>query len=81
VLGTWDRLHAALPFGRGVFLWGEPIEIAADLEADDVERARAMVERRMNELALAADNRVGHGLGAPVATATVAPELAGGERR
>ena len=25
VLRTWDRFHLALPFGRGMFLWGEPI--------------------------------------------------------
>ncbi len=34
VLATWDRFHLALPFGRGVYLWGEPIEIAADLDDD-----------------------------------------------
>src|SRR5579864_3960015 len=32
VLHSWDRFHLALPFGRGVFLWGEPIEIARDLD-------------------------------------------------
>ncbi len=32
IAATWDRFHVALPFGRGVFLWGEPIEIAADLD-------------------------------------------------
>ena len=45
VLGTWDRFHLALPFGRGAFLWGEPIEIG---DHDDPERARVLVEERMN---------------------------------
>jgi len=61
VLRTWDRFHFALPFGRGVFLWGEPIEIAPDLDADGLERARLLVETRLNEMAGEADRRVGHG--------------------
>ena len=44
VLATWDRFHLALPFGRGVYLWGEPIEIAADLDDAGLERARRLVE-------------------------------------
>jgi lysophospholipid acyltransferase (LPLAT)-like uncharacterized protein len=60
VLGTWDRLHAALPFGRGVFIWGEPIEVPAELDEAGTEAARALIERRMNEMMLAADTRVGH---------------------
>ena len=59
VLRTWDRFHLALPLGRGVFLWGEPIKIAADLDPDGVEQARLLVEYRMNELAAEADRRVG----------------------
>jgi lysophospholipid acyltransferase (LPLAT)-like uncharacterized protein len=61
VLRTWDRFQLALPFGRGVFLWGEPIEIAAELDPAGLERARLLVERRMNEMAREADRRVGHG--------------------
>ena len=60
VLRTWDRFHLALPFGRGVFLWGEPIEIAADLDETGIEESRLLVECRMNELANEADRRVGH---------------------
>jgi lysophospholipid acyltransferase (LPLAT)-like uncharacterized protein len=61
VLRTWDRFHLALPFGRGVFLWGDPIEISAELDADGVEQARRRVETRMNEIAAEADRRVGLG--------------------
>jgi lysophospholipid acyltransferase (LPLAT)-like uncharacterized protein len=61
VLRSWDRFHLALPFGRGVFLWGEPIEIAADLDPAGLERARLLVESRMNEMAREGDCRVGHG--------------------
>lgn len=58
VLNTRDRFYLALPFGRGIYLWGEPIEIAADLDDDGLERARRLVESRMNELADEADRRV-----------------------
>jgi lysophospholipid acyltransferase (LPLAT)-like uncharacterized protein len=60
VLNSWDRFHLALPFGRGVFVWGEPIEIASDLDGAGIEQARLLVERRMNEMARDADRRVGH---------------------
>ena len=42
IAATWDRFHLALPFGRGVFLWGEPIEIAAELDDAGIERARPL---------------------------------------
>src|SRR5271170_1810557 len=61
VLPSWDRFHLALPFGRGVFLWGEPIEIAPDLDPAGLEGARLLVESRMNAMAHEADRRVGHG--------------------
>lgn len=67
VLRTWDRFHLALPFGRGVFLWGEPIEIAADLDLAAHECARLLVETRMNEMAAEADRRLGHGPAANLA--------------
>jgi len=67
VLATWDRFCFALPFGRGVYIWGEPIEVAGALGADGLARMRRLVETRMNEMTLEADRRVGHL--SPVATA------------
>ena len=60
VLRTWDRFRLALPFGRGVFVWGEPIKIGSALDREGVEQARRLVESRMNEMAREADRRVGH---------------------
>ncbi len=60
IAATWDRFHIALPFGRGVFLWGEPIEIAPDLDEAGAEDARRLVEQRMSEMVREADRRVGH---------------------
>jgi hypothetical protein len=64
ILNSWDRFNLPLPFGRGVFVWGEPIEIASDLDAAGIEQARRFVECRMNELAREADRRVGHDVAA-----------------
>jgi lysophospholipid acyltransferase (LPLAT)-like uncharacterized protein len=74
MLATWDRFHFALPFGRGVYLWGEPIEIAAELDEAELEAARRLVETRMVEMVREADRRVGHEVAAPsIAAETGAP--------
>jgi lysophospholipid acyltransferase (LPLAT)-like uncharacterized protein len=87
---SWDRMQAALPFCRGVFIWGEPIEVASDLDEAGVEQARRLVERRMRDMVAAAETRVGHGDAVPPASVPVAasPEtslpatgLAAGKRR
>ena len=70
LLDTWDRFHLALPFGRGIFLWGEPIDIAADLDEAGVEQARLLVEARLTDISAEADRRVGHA----VASAAASPE-------
>jgi lysophospholipid acyltransferase (LPLAT)-like uncharacterized protein len=69
VLRTWDCFHLALPFGRGVYLWGEPIEIAADLDDTGLECARGLIETRMVEMVRDADSRVGHRLSPPLVAA------------
>ena len=60
VLRTWDRFHLALPFGHGVFLFGEPIEIAEELDETGIENVRRRLEMRMVEMVRAADQLVGH---------------------
>jgi lysophospholipid acyltransferase (LPLAT)-like uncharacterized protein len=62
VLATWDHFHLPWPFGRGVYLWGEPIEIPAELDEAGMEQARRLVEGKMVEMVREADNRVGHRL-------------------
>ncbi len=60
VLGSWDRFLLALPFGRGVFVWGQPIEIAPDASETEVEKARIALERELNRVSAEADRLVGH---------------------
>ncbi len=94
VMRSWDRMQIALPFGRGVFIWGEPIEIGKDLDDAGVERARRLVEQRMLDLVAEAEARVGYAAEPlpPHEPASesfperaterpCAPELAGGEQR
>ncbi|MBV8739883.1 MAG: lysophospholipid acyltransferase family protein [Alphaproteobacteria bacterium] len=60
IAATWDHFHVAMPFGRGVFLWGEPIEITDDLDEAGIENARRLIEQRMRDMVQEADRRVGH---------------------
>ena len=80
-LATWDRFHLALPFGRGVYLWGEPIEIGKELDEAGLERARHLVEQSMVEMIHDADRRFGHETSvSPIAAdpAASAERIAGG---
>jgi len=78
ILASWDRFHVALPFGRGVYLWGEPIEIGAELDEAGLERSRRLIEAQMVELTEEADRRVGHAAPPPPISANAAaPPRAG----
>jgi lysophospholipid acyltransferase (LPLAT)-like uncharacterized protein len=69
MLATWDRFHLALPFGRGVYLFGEPIEIGAELDEAGLEDARQAIEMRMVEMVREADRLVGHETSSPFVAA------------
>jgi 1-acyl-sn-glycerol-3-phosphate acyltransferase len=73
ILPSWDHFHVALPFGRGIFLWGEPIEISPDSGEAELKQARALLEERMVEMVREADRRVGHE--AAMFCSTQAPQL------
>lgn len=59
ILATWDRFHLPLPFGRGIYLWGEPIAVPAELDEAGLESWRRLVEERMIAQTAEADRRVG----------------------
>jgi lysophospholipid acyltransferase (LPLAT)-like uncharacterized protein len=61
ILPSWDKFYVGLPFGRGLFLWGKPIEIPLELDEAGFERTRSVIEAQMLEMVLEADRRVGHG--------------------
>jgi hypothetical protein len=59
MLDSWDRLLLAYPFGRGVFIVGEPIEVSGDADETALEAARLTLERRLTEITAEADRRCG----------------------
>ena len=59
VFGSWDRFVAALPFGRGVFVWGEPIEVPHTTDKNELEKARQNVEDSLNAVSAEADRLCG----------------------
>ena len=58
-LKSWDRFRIALPFSRGVFMWGDPIEIGKDAGGEAMEDARLRIEDALNTLTERADIAVG----------------------
>ena len=58
-LSSWDRFLFALPFGRGVFVCGEPVHVPRDTDAAALEAARHQIEARLNQLTHEADRLCG----------------------
>ncbi len=69
LLTSWDRFVLALPFGRGVFVWGEPILVATDASAAEVEQARRAIENSLNDITARADALVGQAAPQPAEAA------------
>ncbi len=59
VMGSWDRFVLALPFGRGVFVWGEPIEVPRDADEAMQEDCRSRIENALNDVCKEADLMTG----------------------
>jgi len=47
VVGSWDRFTIALPFARGVFIWGEPISVPRQADAAALDQYRELVEKKL----------------------------------
>jgi lysophospholipid acyltransferase (LPLAT)-like uncharacterized protein len=48
-LNNWDRTTINMPFGRGVLVGGEPIEVPRDANAEMMETLRARLEATLND--------------------------------
>ena len=59
LLKSWDRFAVTFPFSRGVFLWGDPIEVPKDLDEAAVEQIRLQVQAIMVAQAAEADRLMG----------------------
>lgn len=60
ILASWDRFHLALPFSRGVFVWGEPVRVPRALDEAAAEELRRLLEDRLNAATAEADRACGH---------------------
>ena len=60
VLNSWDRFIFAHIFGKGVFLWGEPIWVPKDADETEMEQLRQKLENNLNDLTRQADDQCGH---------------------
>jgi lysophospholipid acyltransferase (LPLAT)-like uncharacterized protein len=58
-LGSWDRFHLPLPFGRGLFVIAPPIPVARDANEAALEAARQTVESELNRITDEADTACG----------------------
>lgn len=57
---SWDRFLIALPFSRGIFVWGTPHYVPRDADADTLEKARLSLARDLNRITAEADAYCGH---------------------
>ncbi|MEJ2366847.1 MAG: hypothetical protein P8Z49_00480, partial [Acidobacteriota bacterium] len=58
---SWDSFLVPLPFSRVVFVYGKPIHVPRDADADELERCRMAVERGLNEAAAEAESALSRG--------------------
>jgi len=76
-LGSWDRFLVAWPFTRGVIVWGEPLSVDKDADADAMETARRTLEERLNAITAEADRLCGRTPVEPAAVEADAPAPGG----
>ena len=54
-LPNWDGTRFPKPFSRVVLIYGDPVVVAPDLSAEEIETLRLELEERMNRLQEEAD--------------------------
>jgi lysophospholipid acyltransferase (LPLAT)-like uncharacterized protein len=60
VAGSWDRFIIALPFGRGVVIYGDPIRVPRKLDEDERQALLEQVEISITAATDQADRMMGH---------------------
>ncbi|NIM00277.1 MAG: DUF374 domain-containing protein [Acidobacteria bacterium] len=58
-LRSWDRTLVPFPFGRGVFVYGEPMLVPQDVDDDRLNRMRGELERSLDRVTDEADRAAG----------------------
>lgn len=76
ILRSWDRFLLPLPFGRGMAIWGQPILVPADADAQALEQARLALEAELNRITAEADRACGRQPVEPANSEPASPEPA-----
>lgn len=58
---SWDRYMIPAPFAKAVMIFGEPMFVRAEADADEIEAVRRSFEEEIRRLEAVADERMGHG--------------------
>jgi lysophospholipid acyltransferase (LPLAT)-like uncharacterized protein len=58
VMSSWDRFIVPFPFNRGVYIWGDPIDVYSD-SSETVEQAALRIETALNAVCAEADRYCG----------------------
>ena len=56
---SWDRYMFALPFAKGVMIFGDPLTVAKDADEAEVERVRLELEQEITRLEGVAERMLG----------------------
>lgn len=59
VLSSWDRFIIPMPFSKGVFIWGEPINVSQNTRKEELEKIRQSLEEKLKNMTLEADEMMG----------------------
>jgi hypothetical protein len=57
LLRSWDQFLVPCPFGRAVYMWGEPLYVPAEADKASVERYQVRLAERLDALGAEADAR------------------------
>lgn len=58
-LRTWDRFCIPFLFGKGVYMYGEPIGVSSSATETELEEARVNLEKRLNQVTKECDRLAG----------------------
>lgn len=59
-LNSWDRFIVNMPFGRGIYVWGDPIHVDKDADDAVLEQKRIQLEQSLIAISSEADLYCGH---------------------
>lgn len=59
-LSSWDRFCVAKPFSKGVFVWGDPIEVPKNASAEELDTYQKQIEAALTRVTDESDRLTGH---------------------